>query len=129
MNIDDIENAWDHPNRYFDSSYHLHYPDKKPTNPNLVKHSPIPAKFLSHPRATPPLATSKLKSSFTPPTTQKYTSKSSTPRKTPVFGKKTKLAQFGKSARKTPVFGKKAKKVEAPIHSQPSEAEPMETEI
>jgi len=131
MSIDDIENQWDHPNRYFDSSYHLHFPDKKPTNPNHVKHSPIPAKFLSHPRSTPPLTTSKMKSSFTPPT-QKYRNKSSTPRKTPTFGKRAKLVQFGKTARKTPVFGKKAKKVEPPIHSQAPprpEVEPMETEI
>ena len=26
ITIDDINSAWDHPNRYFDNSYHLHNP-------------------------------------------------------------------------------------------------------
>eukprot|EP00494_Astrolonche_serrata_P024645 UN24904 len=29
LTIDDIENSWEHPNRYFDSSYHVFHPEAK----------------------------------------------------------------------------------------------------
>jgi len=38
--IDDIENTWSHPNRYFDASYYLYNPDAKPKDDEIKKTEP-----------------------------------------------------------------------------------------
>jgi len=92
ITIEDVACTWDHPNRYFDTSYHMH-------NPQLIKELPAdssqpPQKPFIKPNPTPRRAERRA----TPTTARRSRTPTfkRTPRTTPTFGK-----------RATPVFGKK----------------------
>jgi len=111
LTIDDINSSWDHPNRYFDNSYHLHNPQKieeltpdQPENQTTASQSMSQKPFLK-PSFTPnrlrntPVGNSKPIKQWTPQFTQSPKKLKSTPK----FGKRTPT--FARKKKSTPKFG------------------------